>query len=245
MARRAPASTKDHLLEAAEHCFAAHGLEATKVEQITAEAGIAKGAFYSYFESKEECWRQIVERFLAKLKAAVELHEAAVTASRAPLPARLELWLEHDLRVFEFCWENRTMLHMLTNGSGGTAYAHLLDEFYRRCETNMEAMVRELMSQRVYRADVDPALVACMLGGAYDRFVRELVRSDERPDLAKKARAAQRMVMLGLLTDDARAQLATAPSSPHSAVSLAARRTAQRRPRAVTSPRKQPRRSHA
>ncbi|HEX2678471.1 MAG TPA: helix-turn-helix domain-containing protein, partial [Polyangiales bacterium] len=75
MARRAPASTRSDLLEAAERCFALHGLDATKVEDITAEIGIAKGAFYSYFQSKEECWKQIVEAFLDRLHAAIDVHE--------------------------------------------------------------------------------------------------------------------------------------------------------------------------
>lgn len=213
MARPAPASTRDDLLLAAERCFAAHGLDATKVEDITAATGIAKGAFYSYFPSKDACWQEIVEQFLQKLHAAVSVHEAFVRRTDLALPERLELWLEHDLRVFEFCWENRRMLNMLMSGSGGTAYAHLLDEFAQQCAANAEQLVRELVAERVYRDDVEPALVASMLGGAYDRVVRELIRQPKRPDLENLVRQAQRVLLHGLLTDAAKNQVSAASSA--------------------------------
>jgi AcrR family transcriptional regulator len=214
MARKAPATTRHDLLEAAQSCFAAHGLDATKVEEITAQIGIAKGAFYSYFESKEECWRQVVEQFLTKLREAVDVHEAAVSGARTALPERLEVWLQHDLQVFEFCWDNRTMLNMLMNGSGGAAYSHLLDEFAHSCERNVEALVHELVAEHVYRDDIDPSLVACMLAGAYDRLVRELIRAPKRPDLANKVRQAQRLILFGLLTDRAKEQVAKTTKLP-------------------------------
>jgi AcrR family transcriptional regulator len=214
MARKAPATTRNDLLEAAESCFAAHGLEATKVEEITAQVGIAKGAFYSYFESKEECWRQLVEQFLVKLRGAVDMHETAVSETRAVLSERLEIWLEHDLRLFEFCWDNRTMLNILMNGSGGAAYSHLLDEFARHCEKNIEALVHELISEHVYRDDLDPGLVACMYGGAYDRLVRLLISAPSRPNLLENVRKAQRLFLFGLLTDRAKDQLVKTEASP-------------------------------
>lgn len=212
MARRAPASTKADLLCAAEACFVAHGLDATKIEDITSRIGIAKGAFYSYFESKEACWRQIVDAFLERLSEAVDTHSAAFNA-RAPLPKRLEIWLAHDLKVFEFCWENRALLGLLMSGSGGIAYAHLLDEFARRASNNAEVLVRTLIAEGVYEPDIDPALVACMLGGAYDRLARELVHEKKRPDLANMLRNAQRVFLHGLLTDSSRRELVSAPAS--------------------------------
>ncbi len=237
MARRAPPNTKQALLEAAEVCFAAHGLDATKVEDITAQIGIAKGAFYSYFDSKEECWRSIVEGFLGRMRDAVDVHEAAVSSTRAPLPERLEIWLAHDLQVFEFCWSNRALLHMMMSGSGGVAYAHLLDEFARRCAKNAETLVAELVREGVYRDDTDPNLVACMLGGAYDRLVREIIREPKRPDLARIVRKAQSLFMHGLLTDEAKTQLRDLTQAAQvtyaTQVTRVARATREPKPRAA------------
>ncbi len=69
---------KIELLRAAESVFAEHGLAASKVEHITARAGVSKGAFYLHFESKDDCWRQIIEGFVAKLANCLELSRTSV-----------------------------------------------------------------------------------------------------------------------------------------------------------------------
>jgi AcrR family transcriptional regulator len=47
------AETRRRLLDAATTCFAREGIGATTVEQIAAEAGFTRGAFYSNFETKD------------------------------------------------------------------------------------------------------------------------------------------------------------------------------------------------
>jgi AcrR family transcriptional regulator len=206
MARRAPPSTKSDLLHAAEACFAEHGLDATKVEDITARAGIAKGAFYSYFAGKEECWQQIVEAFLTRLAVAVEQPVRGVEPG-LPLAQRFVAWLEHDVALLQFCWENRALLGLLMNGAGGAAYAHLLDEFAARAAKNAQARIAALVAEGLYRRDVDPALVASLLAGAYDRLVRELIKQPQRPPIEALARQTQSIFTRGLFTDVARTQI--------------------------------------
>lgn len=46
------ASRRLNILDAARTCFARHGIHVS-VDQICAEAGISKGAFYGYFKSKD------------------------------------------------------------------------------------------------------------------------------------------------------------------------------------------------
>jgi AcrR family transcriptional regulator len=235
MARKAPPNTRFDVLEAAQACFAERGFEATKVEDITLRAGIAKGAFYSYFVSKEQCWQQIVETFLARLGKAVERPEVA--SERGVPPAqRLETWLAQDVELLEFCWENRVLLGMLMNAAGGAAYAHLLDEFAARAAQNTELRIRELVAEGLYRADVDPKLVATLVAGAYDRLVRELLKHEERPEVETLARQTQRLFVHGLLSEPARARIQEVPA-------LAARRAdAARTVRATNATRSRRRR---
>ncbi|MFI5307263.1 MAG: TetR/AcrR family transcriptional regulator [Polyangiales bacterium] len=211
MARRAPPSTRSDLLRAAQGCFAERGFEATKVEDITLRAGIAKGAFYSYFVSKEQCWQQIVEAFLLRLGAAVQ-RPASASERGVPPSRRLETWLAQDVTLLEFCWENRVLLGMLMNGAGGAGYAHLLDEFAARAAEDAEVRIRELVAEGLYRADVDPKLVASLVAGAYDRLVRELMKQPERPAIESLARQTQRLFVRGLLSEPARARLQAVPS---------------------------------
>jgi TetR/AcrR family transcriptional regulator, transcriptional repressor for nem operon len=51
--RPAPQSARDKLLEAAVKLIRAKGYSATAVDQLCAEAGVTKGAFFHHFSSKE------------------------------------------------------------------------------------------------------------------------------------------------------------------------------------------------
>ena len=54
------AETREQLLEAAERVFLRRGLEGSSVEEISAEAGFTRGAFYSNFESKDQLFVELL-----------------------------------------------------------------------------------------------------------------------------------------------------------------------------------------
>jgi AcrR family transcriptional regulator len=54
--------TTKRLLDAAQRLFARKGLSATSVEDIAAEAGYSRGAFYSNFDSKNDLFIEILRR---------------------------------------------------------------------------------------------------------------------------------------------------------------------------------------
>lgn len=76
---------QERILRAAVVCFARHGYYATTMEQIAAEAGIAKGAAYVYFASKEALFLALYEAWGCTLReeltAAVRALPAAECAS--------------------------------------------------------------------------------------------------------------------------------------------------------------------
>jgi AcrR family transcriptional regulator len=65
--RERQAQTRAKLLEAAVEVFARRGLERASIDEIAAEAGFTKGAFYSSFDSKDDLFLAILdERFGAE-----------------------------------------------------------------------------------------------------------------------------------------------------------------------------------
>jgi len=68
--------TRARILGSAASVFARRGYDAATVEEITAECGIAKGALYGHFASKEELFRTVlvdhVGRRIAETVARVE-----------------------------------------------------------------------------------------------------------------------------------------------------------------------------
>jgi AcrR family transcriptional regulator len=71
--------TRTALLNAAEVVFARDGFEASRIEDIAAEAGRSRGAFYANFDSK-------VEVFLALRTLAMRRRAAELRARLEPIP---------------------------------------------------------------------------------------------------------------------------------------------------------------
>ncbi len=51
--------------------FEKHGLKKTSVDEITEAVGISKGAFYLFYESKEELFLEIAERIEKEIQASI------------------------------------------------------------------------------------------------------------------------------------------------------------------------------
>jgi AcrR family transcriptional regulator len=60
-----PEDRREELLAAALHTFGRVGVETSTVADITERAGVAKGTFYLYFESKDHVLGELWERYLA------------------------------------------------------------------------------------------------------------------------------------------------------------------------------------
>lgn len=58
--------TRSSLLRAAETVFSRYGLEAGSIDQVAAEAGYTKGAFYANFKSKEELFLVMLDERFAR-----------------------------------------------------------------------------------------------------------------------------------------------------------------------------------
>ena len=61
------------MIQAATALFAKKGHHRTTVDEITKEAGVAKGTFYLYFRDKEELLKLVMQELLEKHKLAYEV----------------------------------------------------------------------------------------------------------------------------------------------------------------------------
>jgi AcrR family transcriptional regulator len=182
MPRPADRRARIELLRAAEGVFSERGLAEAKVEEITLRAGVSKGSFYSHFDSKEDCFRQIVETFLARLTAVVL--DAPLDPAVASAEDVVRHVVEQDRRVFDFCWQNRALLRMMLRGGGGDGHSFLVEELGARVRERVEQSLSVLMERGVYRA-FDVSVVSALLAGGYDRLVRDVIASPRRPDLER------------------------------------------------------------
>jgi len=215
MSRTADPNARIALLKAAEAVFAEHGVTAAKVEEIARRANVSKGAFYLHFESKEDALKAVVEAFLVRCEAVVArpYEDEELPEDHAEM---LAFCRERDAEVFEFFWQNRSVLAILGGCQGPHEY--LVEAFRRDVEKRTAVWIDTLKGRDMFRSDLDSELVSSVLCGAYHELVFRLVASPKKPPIRDWVRHVQGVFICGLGTPEFAAACAQGrgadPSTP-------------------------------
>ena len=202
MPRPSDPNAKSRLLEAAERVFAEKGLDRAKVEDITTQAGLSKGAFYLHFNSKGDAFKELLSEMLAHLQARMDAVKGACLPSLdQDLEQSLEQGLTRDLEMFEFIWKNRALMRITLEGGRSADYQHLIEHFASNAQRETEILLRQGVASGVYRKNLDVEVAAAFVAGGYDRFARQLVRETKKPNLRKRLRELRWMVIAGVGTE--------------------------------------------
>jgi AcrR family transcriptional regulator len=86
--RRLPEERPGQILDAALRVFSEKGLEAARLEEIAALAGVSKGTIYLYFQGKEDLFREVVRANVVPL-----IDQAERGVGTAPAAVELERYL--------------------------------------------------------------------------------------------------------------------------------------------------------
>ncbi|HEY4106435.1 MAG TPA: TetR/AcrR family transcriptional regulator [Polyangiaceae bacterium] len=199
MPRPSDPHAKSRLLEAAERVFSEKGLDRAKVEDITTQAGLSKGAFYLHFDSKGDAFKELLSDVLGHLQSRIG---DGLPRFDQGFERAVDLWLERDLEMFEFIWKNRALMRITLEGGRSADYQHLIEHFASYAQRETEALLRQGIAAGLYRPDLDVEVAAAFIAGGYDRFARQLVRETQKPDLRKRLRELRWMVITGAGTPD-------------------------------------------
>ena len=111
--------TRTHILEAALKRFANYGYNAASIDQICADAGVSKGAFYHHFPSKQAIFLELLKGWLNTIDTGFEAVRqptvpetllqmtstlpAIFASADDRLPMFLEFWLQasRDEKIWE------------------------------------------------------------------------------------------------------------------------------------------------
>jgi AcrR family transcriptional regulator len=192
MPRRPREGAHDALLDAARDVFARSGLERARVEDIARRAGISKGAFYLHFRTKDDAFRELVQRFLGALEDhARRRHEAESRVALEAGPdraAQLEAECALDVDLLELLWRNRQIVSAV-DGASRKVYRELIADSRRRMHAVVASRIHDRQRAGELRADVDPDVIGDLVVGAYEDFARRMADMKAKPDLAAWARS--------------------------------------------------------
>lgn len=129
--------TREALLQAGETVAERDGLAGLSVAAVAAQAGVAKGTFYLYFEDRQTFIDALHQRFHAQLSEAVSLAVAAFPPGRELLLAATEAYLD-------VCLRNRAVKALLFEARAQGAMTSAMEArealFARLAEPSMRAL---------------------------------------------------------------------------------------------------------
>ena len=168
------AQRRDEILDVAQHLFITKGVQATSVEDILKEVGIAKGTLYYHFSSKEEILRSLISRTTTRAA------QQAQAAAQEPGPAvpRLLAVLAAG-RVAEPELELAQELH-----ASGNAEFHILSivEMVRA----LTGIVEQGVTEGVFDTDHPREVVEILLVSA-GMLLDDGIFTGEQDELARRA----------------------------------------------------------
>jgi AcrR family transcriptional regulator len=176
------AETRQRLLDAAERVFLRRGLQGSSVEEITAEAGFTRGAFYSNFKSKDELFVELLQARVYRQYA--EMAEEAQKQPGTPRE-RLRWGIERvrDLQKGEGGrWLFRLWLECLTQAARDEDFRKLAATFWSGNRAMLAEQAKETFEEIDRKPPLPPKQIAtAMIALDVGLAVQHLVDPDEVP----------------------------------------------------------------
>ena len=184
--------TRARLLQAASKEFSSNGYDAASVDDICAEAGVSKGAFYHHFPSKQAVFLALFEDWLKGVDTGLEaarkptVPETLTNMSRmlpfiftqadGQLPMFLEFWLQ---------------------ASRDEAIWKVINAPYQRYLDYFAALVKQGIAEGSFR-QLDPASAAQVIVSFAVGMLLQGLIAPQDTDWQKAAEQSMKILMKGL-----------------------------------------------
>ena len=173
----APDERRHQLLQAATWVFARKGYRRAGISDIIARAGVARGTFYLYFDSKEQVFLAIVSDFHNRISQAIR------TTSEAPsqtIPDPEALLRASFRRWLGFFADNRdaTTVILKEASSIDPRFEQGFADLRRSAVDFFAARYRRFQELGFVRPAIRPVLMAHLLIGMFDELLNAFVLTD-------------------------------------------------------------------
>jgi len=164
---------KKLILEAAIHCFARKGFNATSIQEIVDELGMAKGSIYFYFKSKDDLLISVIEYYGEMLFA--EMREKP---GDTLLPPR-EKFASQLERQYRFVLEQLDFMKMLIKEPFTGLHPQIQGMIFRLRARSQLWHVSHMMA--IYGEQVTPYLAdaSALVSGMWAQYFEQLLFEEQ------------------------------------------------------------------
>jgi TetR/AcrR family transcriptional regulator, fatty acid metabolism regulator protein len=164
---QAPAPDKRRaILDAAITVFARQGFHSSRVSDVAAEAGVAYGLVYHYFDSKDQMLNELFSERWALLVEASQEIRASDLAPRERLAGVANFIIESYRHEPELM---KVIIVEVTRAANSFGQTHLPE--IRRAYELVAEIVSDAQAKGEFRDDVDPSFAAMVFYGAIEQLL--------------------------------------------------------------------------
>jgi len=192
-ARSPSDDTRQNLLQAALRLFGERGYHATSLQDVIDAAGCSKGAFYHYFDSKEDLLLLFHDTFIDHL---LEFAERTAREPGDPLQRLLAI-LRHHLESMSTFHDHMAVFHNEARFLTHEKF-RLVQVKRDRYEAAVRGLVQEGIDRGMLRADLDARIYSLAVLGVFNWAFRWY-----RPD-GPLPPAAMAQALFGMVLDGGR-----------------------------------------
>lgn len=171
------------ILAAAKKVFATRGFSDATVDEIAAEAGIAKGTVYLYFSSKKDIYLAALKNGLLELQAKTRSTMQSETGIRAKLRAFIATRIEYAEANRDFIKIYHSEFGNLTNAAAcDSEFQQLYLQQAKALETTLQTAM-DTGELRPLRADFTAFIIYDMVKGVMTQRLLEWTRGTVEEDI--------------------------------------------------------------
>jgi AcrR family transcriptional regulator len=159
------ARTRASLVKAARGLFEKNGFLDTNVGDIARKARVAHGTFYTYFNSKEEIFTEVVEGLLGDFQRIAA--EEPTVSDHGSISERIERANRGYIRAYEANARMMAVLEQVATFNSRLAQMRRATRSFWR-QRNSEA-IRRWQERGIIDSSIDPDYAASALGSMVDR----------------------------------------------------------------------------
>ncbi|HVM66774.1 MAG TPA: TetR/AcrR family transcriptional regulator [Acidimicrobiales bacterium] len=159
--------TRARLLEAAKHVFEERGFLDARISDIADRAALSHGAFYHYFDSKEQVFREVAKALDDRLS---EPMDTVIFAPGSTAGPRDRIFVAIHRHLERYQQEARIMRVIEEVARYDEEVFAVRAAAGARHRTQIADSIRRMQRRRIADPKLDPDLTAAALGSMVERF---------------------------------------------------------------------------
>lgn len=170
-------TTLEAIHTAARAEFMEKGFKSASLRNIVKTAGVTTGAFYGYYDSKEELFEALVgeqyDTFMGAFKKTIQDFEGMSPQEQIENLGTFSFEGMHGMLLYAY--DNLTEFKLLLNCSDGTRFAGLLDEMVEietKATHDFQRMIETIGQPS---PDIDPQLEHILITGMFNTYFELII----------------------------------------------------------------------